>query len=166
VSSTISPSPSCSYSSIPKRFYLQEPGHSYLKVNLTTNRVSSVSGNEEATVFHVRSTNDGSITGIQQLAFNVTSSDSTNAVEYGAYIQTSTVDDANPIVFFNETDRPSSGYGIVTAGFSTYLCQLSLITWMFHDLSYIEYCGEVLSLGYGLQDSDRCHGGRLLVTAA
>jgi hypothetical protein len=96
----------------------------------------------------------------------VTSSDSTNAVEYGAYVQTSTVDDANPIVFFNETDLPTSGYGIVTAGFSTYLCQLSLITWMFHDLSYIEYCGGVLSLGYGLQDSDRCHGGRLLVTAA
>jgi len=67
-------------------------------------------------------------------------------------------------VFFDLKDPPS-GYSIVTATFSTYLCQMSLMTWMMHDLSYPLECGRDLWLGGGLLNTQGCRAVRLLVGA-
>ena len=120
-------------------------------VDLESNSLREVRGRSNASIFHVWSTDDGSITGIPQLVFNATRSDSREVVEYSAWIKTSASNGANSIQFFNASASPGSGsgYGIVTATFSTYLCRLVLITWMMHDLSYPLNCGGELWLGGG-----------------
>lgn len=149
-SNTGSATPTCSLARLPNKFLLKDVVSGYLSVDLMTNSMRGVRSPDNATVFHVNATNDGSINGIDQLAFNTSGSDSHPAVEYSAWIQYG----GSRIQFFNSSSLPQSvsGYAIVTASFSTYLCQMSLITWMQHDLSYPESCGGVLWLDGGLID--------------
>ena len=60
----------------------------------------------------------------------------------------------SPIEFFAVHDPPGqdSGYGMVTASFSRYLCEMVLITWTDHDLSYPLDCQGVLWLGGGSEN--------------
>lgn len=129
------PSTTCGLSELPSYFFLRMSNDSYLYVNESLKRAVNVRYLSKATAFRTRSTNDGSITGISQLAFGARSNDSSVSQEYGAWIQTLGIDYGGPIEFFEDAPQAGSGYSIVTAGFSTYLCRMSLITWMFHDLS-------------------------------
>ena len=134
----------------------------YLYVNLKSNKAVGVPTSINATVFHVKSTTSGGITGIQQLAFT-TGGEPSDAAEYGAWIPSS----GGKVQFFNSTSSPegSSGYGIVTADFSTYLCQMELITWLDHDVSYPEDCSGVLWLSGGPSGSG-CKSVTLTVMSA
>ena len=75
-------------------------------------------------------------------------------LDYGAWIQTSGINFGASIQFYEVSKAPEdSGFAIVTASFSTYLCSLSLITWMDHDLSYPVDCeGELWLSGGGSND--------------
>lgn len=161
-SSATSVSPTCSLSALPPTFYLKSSASGYIEVDLDANEAIGVSTLRKATLFHINSTNDGSITGIDQLSFNTTDS-----VEYGAWIQTNGIDGGSKIQFFNSTARPefSGGFGIVYAVFSTYLCQMSLITWMEHDLSYPEDCEGALWLDGGSPNSG-CQSVNVTVATA
>jgi hypothetical protein len=116
--------------------------------------------------YHIRTTSSGSIDGITQLAFNTTVLRDGKIHSYGAWIQTAGISDqGSPVQFFNLESPPDEnlGYSIVTASFSTYLCQMSLITWMEHDLSYPLDCDGQLWLGGGLLDTSGCQAVKLLV---
>ena len=149
------PSPACSLAGLPSDFFLRTSNDSYLSVHGSSNRAANVPHFSNATAFHVRSTNDSSITGISQLAIRALDNDrSFDLREAGAWTQTSGFDYGSPIEFF-DVERPpktGNGYGIVTTAFSTYLCRMSLITWMDHDLSYPLDCQGELWLGGGSED--------------
>ena len=151
---TATPSPPCTIYTLPDHFFLRASQDTYLSVNLTSKTAHNVPKISNATLFHVRTTSDGSISGISQLAFNHTSSNSTSPIEYGAWIQTAGVSYGSPIEFFavHEPPEQERGYGIVTASFSKYLCEMVLITWMEHDLSYPLDCQGVLWLGGGSEN--------------
>lgn len=173
-SSWAPPPATCTLNATPPIFYLSTSQTGFVKVNSTNGRLISPSGLHEATTFHIRFTNDGSITGIPQLALfiSVTTNDSADPkhqIELGAWVSTADVPNSGSAVqIFSDSSLPppSSGYGIVTASFSTYLCQLSLITWMYHDLSYPQICDGELRLGFGLSDVAGCERAVLKVTAA
>jgi hypothetical protein len=148
---TATPSPPCTIYTLPDHFFLRASPDTYLSVDLTSKTAHNIPKISNATLFHVRTTSDGSISGITQLAFNRTSPNSTTTVEYGAWIQTSGVSHGSPIEFVDVNEPPGqgSGYGIVTASFSKYFCEMVLITWMDHDLSYPLDCQGKLWLGGG-----------------
>jgi hypothetical protein len=61
------------------------PG-TYLTIDAISKRALNVPSFGSATPFHIRTTNDGNISGIEQLAFNTTSRNSSSPVEFGAWI--------------------------------------------------------------------------------
>ena len=158
--STESATPTCSLSELPQSFYIKDSASQRwhaLDLASGTTRGVDLSTTKYATAFQVNSTNDGSITGIVQLVADVVTtghnaSNSTVHTPYSAWIHNT----GGPIRFFNSSSLPGwdSGYQIVTASFSTYLCKLILITWMQHDLSYPETCNNgTLWLDGGLVDT-------------
>lgn len=168
-SSSTHPSPSCTLDAAPAQFHLGTTHTGLLRFDPIANRLVSAQIPYNATTFHIRLTSDDSITGISQLALSLPSNatDSTLQTEYGAYVPTSNVPDSGSSVqfFANATTTSLSGYGIVAAGFSTYLCQLSVYTWMMHDLAYPEICGGEVRLGFGLSEVEGCESVALRVSA-
>lgn len=189
---TAAPSPTCSLSELPNYFFLQtaprsqspDPGN-FLAVHPTAEYHDATVGHplSDATPFIVHTTNDGSIDGIEQLAFASRNGSNTTVIN-GAWIRTvSTGNYGSPIEFFDIEKPPGNGWGIVTASFSTYLCQLSLvsrnlryyigifgllcikITWGEHDLSYPLQCEAELWLNGGFNvPAGYCASVRVIVS--
>lgn len=154
--------PTCTLDSLPDNFYLRDSLSGYLLYDPISAKVIGCPKKADATLFHVNNTDDFDLSGIPQLSLYSPVSTPSDNEEYGAYVEY----DGGPVQFFQAGRVPEEGdWYIVTASFSTYLCQLSLITWNLHDLSTPEDCGGYLSLGYGFGE-DECPRVRLTVEAA
>lgn len=107
------------------------------------------------------------IDGVPQLSLYWPAASPSESKEYGAYVQY----DGGPVRFFQagqvpeEDEDGGGGWFEVTAGFSTFLCELSLVTWNLHDLSTAQDCAGALALGYGF-GGDQCPDTRLTVEPA
>lgn len=155
--------PTCTLTDFPKRFFIRDSESGWLSTDSHFNRIYGVLSKNHAAVFHIASVNDGSISEIPQLAFNTSRPNSNSTEEHRAFIRYT----GGPVRFFNSSFVPEAGnnYEIITASFNSHLCQMSLITWMEHDLSYPENCGGALWLDGG-KPNDGCMRVRLTVSPA
>ena len=161
---TLVPTSTCSLSSLPESFYLIDSLSGYLAFDASCNKTHGCPFKADAVRFHINETDPGDISDVSQLSIYANNPNTGEEVELGAYVSS----EGGHIQYFGAGDVPEGGdedWYIVTASFSTYLCQLSLITWNLHDLSTPQDCGGVLSLGYGFGE-DECPKIKLMVESA
>jgi len=123
-------SETCTTSALPETFHIKASSSSndnFLFANLANGLVvDNQSSSADATDFHINSTCDGPYSGLDQLSFNYTDTSTNISTEYSVWVPGGAAG-ISDLAFFNTSMEANlTGYEMVIATFSTYLCQLTL----------------------------------------